>query len=80
MVAAGALLVAAWGSATRSHAARRDHARREWESGTTRPQLWTSAARCAACGEPGVLLEAEGDDLFHVCLSCGERRTRRTRG
>ncbi len=80
VLAAGAALLLAWGSATRSHAQRRDDARTEWEAGATRPELWTSAARCGACGAHGVLLEAEGDDLAHVCLSCGERRTRRTRG
>jgi len=80
VVVAGLGLLAAWAVATRSHAQRRDDARVEWESGATRPELWTSAARCASCGRSGGLVEANGDDVVHVCLSCGERRSRRTRG
>lgn len=80
VVAAGLVLLRAWTSATRSHAQRRDAARAEWEAGAPRPDLWTSSARCAACGQPGGLLEAEGDGVVYVCLTCGERRGRRTLG
>lgn len=82
LVAAGAaVLLLAWVAATVRHHRRRgaSAARAEWETAEARPDLWTSGARCRACGTHGGLLELEGDETTFVCLTCGARAARDTR-
>lgn len=76
----GLLLLAAWITASvRHHRRRAGAAAAEWESATAKPDLWSSVARCAACGARGGLLELEGDTVTFVCLACGGRAPRDTR-
>lgn len=63
----------------RHHRRRAGAAAAEWESAAARPDLWTSVARCAACGGRGGLLALEGDTVTFVCLACGARAPRDTR-
>lgn len=73
------LLFALWIAATRRHARRRAGQRKEWEE-AGRADLWTSAARCPACGARGGLLRVKGEELEFECLSCRARHRRRNRG
>jgi hypothetical protein len=77
---AGATLVAAWLVVTVRHASRRSTTAAEWDGADTKPQLWTSSARCLDCGSYGGLLRVEADDLEFECLTCGARRARAERG
>lgn len=83
MVLAGILAVAligAWLRALWAHLRRQRARASDWEGTQTRPDLWTSAARCPQCGGHGGLLDTDGDALWFVCLHCGHRSRRRTRG
>lgn len=75
-----AALIAAWVGALRAHLHRQRARASEWEGTGERPELWTSAARCANCGARGGLLDTDGDALWFECLACGHRARRRTRG
>lgn len=72
-------LLALWVLAAVRHHRRRTGAAAEWEAAASRPDLWTSGARCAACGARGGLLELDGDAVTFVCLACGARAPRDTR-
>lgn len=74
-----AALVGAWVAALRAHL-RRQRRSADWTGAQQRPDLWTSSARCRGCGARGGVLEEHDGDLWHVCLRCGERSPRRTRG
>jgi hypothetical protein len=75
-----ALLIGAWLRALRAELRRRRARASEWDAGGGRPDLWTSQARCPSCGGRGGLMETEGDAQWFVCLRCGGRTPRRTRG
>jgi hypothetical protein len=74
------LLIGAWLRALRAQLRRQRARATEWPGSGHRPDLWTSAARCLSCGRHGAVLEADGDVLWHVCLHCGRRTRRTTRG
>ncbi len=76
----GVVLVAAWLAATRRHVQRRERSAAEWAGPDGHADLWTSAARCPACGSRGGVLEVGGDGLEFVCLACGDRHARQHRG
>jgi hypothetical protein len=78
--AAAILLLALWVGATRRHLARRRGGAGDWEGAEERPDLWTSSARCPACGEPGGLLSGSEDELWFTCLACNQRHLRRHKG
>jgi hypothetical protein len=80
IAAAVALLIGAWLRALRAQLRRQRARAAEWSGAGRRPDLWTSAARCASCGRRGGVLDEDGDDLWFVCLQCGARTRRRTRG
>ena len=75
----GIVLFLLWVGATRRHTRRRAAQRGEWEA-AERAELWTSAARCPACGARGGLLRVDGDQLWFVCLSCRACHRRESRG
>ena len=70
------VLIGAWLVALRAHLRRQ---RSDWAGAQERPELWTSSARCLSCGGGGVI-EEDGETLWFVCLTCGLRRIRQTRG
>lgn len=76
----GLALLALWVAANRRHLARRAPGAREWEDADARPDLWTSAARCPACGRAGGLLSTVGDEVWFTCLACNQRHRREHRG
>jgi len=76
-LAAGVALVVVWAAANRGHVRR--HADRPDEWSGTRPDLWTSAARCPECGAGGGLVEQEGDGVRFTCLRCGATHRREHR-
>jgi hypothetical protein len=76
----GIVLVGAWILALRAHLRREASRAAEWEGARQRPALWTSSARCLLCGAGGGVIEEHGDGLWFVCLRCGRRQIRRTRG
>lgn len=80
-VAAGCVaLVVAWGFANGRHLRRREGRSADWDGADARADLWTSSARCPACGSRGGLLKVSGGGLEFVCLACGDRHARQTRG
>lgn len=79
VLALGAVLVVAWVVASRRHLERRAQVSAEWDAGEQRPDLWTSEASCVHCGAKGGLVEAAGDSVVYLCLSCGQRHVRSTR-
>jgi hypothetical protein len=82
VAAAGAavLLLLLWLGANRRHVARRGAAAREWDDERgTRPDLWTSSARCPSCGRSGGVLSDDGDEVWFTCLACSQRHRRRHR-
>ena len=78
LLVVGALLIVAWAVASRRHLERRENQTAEWV-GDERPDLWTSEAACVHCGVRGGLVEVEGAEVVHTCLSCGRRHVRSTR-
>jgi hypothetical protein len=76
---ASAVLIGAWLVALRAHLRRQRSRAAEWDGAQERPDLWTSTARCLSCGGGGVI-EEDGDALWFVCLTCGRRHARQTRG
>lgn len=78
--AGGLALVAAWGYANGRHLRRREGRSADWDDAEARADLWTSAARCPACGNRGGLLQVTGGGLEFVCLACGDRHGRQSRG
>lgn len=76
----GLALVAAWAAANGRHVRRREGRGAEWDGADARADLWTSAARCPACGSRGGVLEVSGIGLEFVCLACGQRHNRDTKG
>ena len=77
---AGAVLIGAWILALRAHLRRRTSRAAEWEGAGQRPALWTSGARCLSCDAGGGVIEEHDDGLWFICLRCGRRQIRRTRG
>ena len=71
-------LLVVWVVTNARHVGRRGAG--EWSEGRERPDLWTSAARCVECGAQDGVLELQGDDVMYVCLRCGARTRRETRG
>jgi hypothetical protein len=67
-----------WVAATRKHVQRRR--RGDWEGANGRPELWTSSARCPTCQHLGGVLEARGEELWFVCMSCQGRHKREAKG
>ncbi len=80
VAAGGVVLVAAWLAANRRHVRRRERSAAEWTDTDAHTDLWTSAARCPACGNRGGVLEVGGNGLEFVCLACGDRHARQNRG
>lgn len=78
--AGGVLLAVAWLLANRRHVRKRAARAADWETGSERPELWTSAARCPHCSSRGGLLSVNGDTLEFECLACGARHARENRG
>ena len=76
---AAVLLIGAWLMALRAHLRRQRARDAEWRGVDRRPGLWTSGARCLSCGGGGVL-EMHDDELWFVCMQCGRRQPRRSRG
>ena len=74
------VLIGAWLLALRAHLRRQRLREGEWEGGRRRLDLWTSSARCLSCGAGGGVLERHDDALWFVCLRCGHRQPRRSRG
>jgi hypothetical protein len=74
------VLIGAWILALRAHLRRQASRAAEWDGAGDRPDLWTSGARCVSCGAGGGVLEEHGGDLWFVCLRCGHRLRRHTRG
>ena len=80
VVVAAAVLIGAWVVALRAQLRRHQARSAEWADARQRPQLWTSTARCTSCdARDGVLDEHDGV-LWFVCLRCGHRTQRRSRG
>lgn len=77
---AGLVLIGAWMLALRAHLRRQASRAAEWDGAAERPDLWTSSARCLSCGAGGGVIEDHDNVLWHVCLRCGERKMRQTRG
>ena len=75
-------LAVAWCAATRRAVREREAASREWSGEDVRTDLWTSAARCPACGAGGGVLEPSGDGATarFTCLACGAVHVRAERG
>lgn len=69
-----------WAAATRRHRLRRASSDADWQGAEARPGVWTSQARCLRCGAGGGVLEADGDELWFTCLTCGDRHRRQERG
>jgi hypothetical protein len=76
---ASAVMIGAWLLALRAHLRRQRRRATEWDGAQQRPDLWTSSARCLSCGGAGVI-EERGGQAWFVCLACGQRRARQTRG
>jgi hypothetical protein len=76
---ASAVMIGAWLLALRAHLRRQRLRAAEWDGAQQRPDLWTSSARCLSCGGSGVI-EERGGQVSFVCLTCGQRRDRQTRG
>jgi predicted RNA-binding Zn-ribbon protein involved in translation (DUF1610 family) len=76
----GIVLIGAWLLALRAQLRRQASRAAEWEGATNRPDLWTSTARCLSCGAGGGVIEEHDGALWFVCLRCGQREIRRTRG
>jgi hypothetical protein len=74
------VLIGAWIFALRAHLRRKASRAAEWDGAGDRPDLWTSSARCLSCGAGGGVLEEHEDGLWFVCLRCGHRQQRHTRG
>lgn len=74
------LFIGAWLRALRAQLRRQRVRAQEWAGAGHRPELWTSAARCVSCGRSAGVLDADGDVLWYVCLACGHRTRRTTRG
>ena len=74
------VLIGAWILALRAHLRRQASRAAEWEGAGQRPALWTSSARCLSCGAGGGVLEDHDDGAVFVCLRCGRRQIRQTRG
>lgn len=79
-LAALAVLGGLWAAATRRHRLRRTGRDAEWDGTGTRPDVWTSQARCPHCREAGGILSEEDDALWFSCLACGRRHRRHERG
>jgi hypothetical protein len=75
-----ALLIGAWLRALRAQLQRQRARANDWVGSGRRPELWTSVARCTACGRQGGVVDQDGDVLWYVCLHCGRRTRRTTRG
>lgn len=75
-----ALLIGAWLRALRAQLQRQRARATDWAGSGRRPELWTSVARCTACGRHGGVVDQDGDVLWYVCLHCGRRTRRTTRG
>jgi hypothetical protein len=76
----GVVLIGAWILALRAQLRRQASRAAEWEGAGDRPDLWTSSARCLTCGASGGVIEERDGALWFVCLRCGQRQMRRTRG
>lgn len=74
---AAAGLVGLWVRSVRRHLGQ---APDDWSAAASRPDLWTSAARCPACGAGGGLVELLDGETVHECLACGRRHVRDQRG
>lgn len=74
------LLLGAWLLALRAHLRRQARRESDWRDARQRPDLWTSTARCLACGAGGGVLERDDDQLWYVCMRCGHRQPRRAPG
>lgn len=78
--AGGVVLLGLWFGATTRHLRRRRAQGADWAVAERKPDLWTSAARCPGCGARGGLLELRGELVEFVCLTCGVRHQRESRG
>lgn len=79
-VVAITVLIGAWVLALRAQLRRRRGSGADWSGTDGRPHLWTSQARCLSCGSGDGLVDDSGGQVSFLCLRCGGRRVRGTRG